>query len=169
MLKKKIIFKKVTNTRNIEKKWINWLNNKKLNKFSIKIEKKHTRQTQEIFLNNKISNKKNIIFRVFLDKIFIGVAEIDNILKNQCEIKYMIGDRRYLGKGYGSTLIKKIVDICKNNLEIKKIFAGVINKNFPSIRVLEKNGFIRRDKKSKKININNKNFKIIFFIKQINN
>jgi len=167
MIKKKIFLKKIRNYRHIEKEWIKWLNDKTLNKYSLKKKNYHTIETQKKFLQKKISDKKNIIFRVYLGNNFIGICEIDNIGITQCEIKYMIGNKKYLKKGHGSSLIKKMVFFCKNTLKVKKIFAGVVDKNIASLKVLKKNGFKKIDKKMKPLTIDKKKFNIIFFKKLI--
>lgn len=46
------------------------------------------------------------------------------------------------GKGFASELIKGLVEWCKNN-NIYTVTGGVENDNIASIRVLEKNGFVR--------------------------
>ena len=47
------------------------------------------------------------------------------------------------GKGVGSELIRGLVDWCEKEKNIKSISGGVEINNISSIRVLEKNGFIK--------------------------
>lgn len=52
------------------------------------------------------------------------------------------------GKGYGTELIKGLVDWCKNSRRIKSLSGGVATKNIGSTRVLEKCGFVILDQDS---------------------
>ena len=55
-------------------------------------------------------------------------------------ISYFIGEKKFLGKGYTTLAIKKIIQIAKKK-KVKKIKAGMVEINYGSIKVAEKNGF----------------------------
>ncbi|MNE18636.1 Aminoglycoside N(6')-acetyltransferase type 1 [compost metagenome] len=57
-------------------------------------------------------------------------------------IDYLIGDERFLGKGFGSRIINKINEVVINNEGPVQLIADPIQENIASIRVLEKNGYI---------------------------
>ena len=56
-------------------------------------------------------------------------------------IDYLIGDIEYLGKGYGSKIVRILVDFIKLKNEYDYIVADPIVENVSSIKVLENNGF----------------------------
>lgn len=56
-------------------------------------------------------------------------------------IDYFIGDIEYLGKGYGSKIVRLLVDFIKSKNEYDYIVADPIAENISSIKVLENNGF----------------------------
>lgn len=56
-------------------------------------------------------------------------------------IDYLIGDIEYLGKGYGSKIVRLLVDFIKSKNEFDYIVADPIVENVSSIKVLENNGF----------------------------
>jgi RimJ/RimL family protein N-acetyltransferase/N-acetylglutamate synthase-like GNAT family acetyltransferase len=56
-------------------------------------------------------------------------------------IDYLIGDIEYLGKGYGSKIVRLLVDFIKSKNEYDYIVADPIAENVSSIKVLENNGF----------------------------
>lgn len=56
-------------------------------------------------------------------------------------IDYLIGDIGYLGKGYGSKIVRLLVDFIKSKNEYDYIVADPIVENVSSIKVLENNGF----------------------------
>lgn len=56
-------------------------------------------------------------------------------------IDYLIGEIKYLGKGYGSKIVRLLVDFIKSKNEYEFIVADPVAKNVSSIKVLENNGF----------------------------
>jgi len=56
-------------------------------------------------------------------------------------IDYLIGNKEYLGKGYGSKIVRLLVDFIKSKSEYDYIVADPIIENLSSIKVLENNGF----------------------------
>ena len=48
----------------ILKIWVVWLNNKKVAKFSSRSSKKHSINSQKLFIKNKLTNKENILFLI---------------------------------------------------------------------------------------------------------
>lgn len=56
-------------------------------------------------------------------------------------IDYLIGDIEYLGKGYGSKIVRLLVELIKSKKEYDYIVADPIAENVSSIKVLENNGF----------------------------
>lgn len=137
LLKKKDINTSILNI------WINWLNDKDVTKFSNQRFKKHTLVTQKKFLIEKLKKKNSKIFQIFYKNEFVGVIEINNIDLNNynCEIMYMLGEKKYWSRGIISQCIKLIIIYIKNNMCIKKIYAGCGAMNVASIKVLKKNFF----------------------------
>lgn len=56
-------------------------------------------------------------------------------------IDYLIGEKEYLGKGYGSKTVHLLVELIKSKKEYDYIVADPIVANVSSIKVLENNGF----------------------------
>ena len=106
MLKKIQIIKLVKIPNKIFK-WVEWLNNKEVTKYSEKRHKKHTISSQKKFIQRKLKSKKNIIFKIIYKKKFVGVLEISfiNKIKKNCELSYMIGDTESWGKGIATKAI----------------------------------------------------------------
>lgn len=89
-----------------------------------------------------LSKKKNSL-TVLLGDIRIGFIglKIDN---DKAEISYIF-DSDYTGEGYCSEVIKVLVDIAFNKLNLNKLYAYSKEDNVASIKVLTKNGFIKKD------------------------
>ena len=83
-----------------------------------------------IFLSNK--------------KIHVGNIKLGpiNCKHKYAEISYFIGEKKFQNLGLGSLAIKKVCKIAKTQYKIKKLIAGVYEKNIPSKKVLEKNKFL---------------------------
>jgi ribosomal-protein-alanine N-acetyltransferase len=73
----------------------------------------------------------------------IGTAMIFNFDKeaNKAEVGYVF-DKDYWGKGYGAENVALITNFAFETLKLHKLYANVVDTNFGSARVLEKNGFM---------------------------
>ena len=78
MIRKIQIIKLVKVPENIDE-WVEWLNNKKVTKYSNQKNKQHTRSSQEKFIKSKLNSKKNLIFKINFNKKFVGVLELSFI------------------------------------------------------------------------------------------
>ena|SRR5215217_2137080 len=74
----------------------------------------------------------------------IGIKDIDYV-KKKANIGYWIG-KQYQGKGIATECVKLVVNYAFDVLKLKEISAYVFPNNNPSIRVLEKNGFVKTRK-----------------------
>jgi RimJ/RimL family protein N-acetyltransferase len=107
--------------------------------------KNKSRDERIEFLDRKHNNGNSLT--VMLDNVsigFVGLKVTDNI----GEVSYIF-DSDYTGKGYCTEVIRALIDIGFNKLEINKIYATVLEENIASIRVLEKNNFKRNGMKDK--------------------
>ena len=60
-------------------------------------------------------------------------------------IDFLIGEEKYLGKGYGNEMVKRIISLIKSSKRnYKYIIADPYEKNIKSVKILEKYGFIRK-------------------------
>ena len=71
----------------------------------------------------------------------IGIKDIDYVNKKG-NIGYWIG-KQYQDKGITTECIKLVVNYAFDIMELEEISAHVLPNNNPSIRVLEKNGFVK--------------------------
>ena len=89
-----------------------------------------------------LSRKKNSLTVLYNNNRigFVGLKINDDI----AEISYIF-DYDYVGRGYCSEVVKVLVDIAFNKLNLNKVYAYTKNENIASIKVLTKNGFIKKD------------------------
>ena len=99
----------------------------------------------------------------------IGVKDIDYVNK-KANIGYWIG-KQYQGKGIATESVKLVVKYAFDILELEEISAYVFPDNNSSIRVLEKNGFVKITVKVKEYNhiSNSHRNSLIYIIKNKNN
>ncbi len=140
---KNIINLKKATLNDLDQKWVNWLNDKKVNLFSKKKFTKHTLKSQKKYLSKIFRSKTKVLFIIKYDEENIGNILISKISKKNdcCEISYMIGVKTLWNKNIGTKLIKLISKYIFNKLKINNIFAGTRNDNIASQRILIKNKF----------------------------
>ncbi len=140
-LLKKIKIKKYKNP-NITKKWISWLNDKEITKYSDQKHRLHTPKTQKKYLES-LKKNNTVFFKIYLDEKEIGniiLTKIDDYNKN-CEIGYMIGEKTLWGKGVATFVIGLALKYAFKTLKMKKIFTWCFSNNTGSKKALLKNNF----------------------------
>jgi len=59
----------------------------------------------------------------------------------RCGIGILIADKQHRGKGYGSLVIKLLIDYCFEILGLRQIYCNILASNKKSIQLFEKLGF----------------------------
>ena len=93
-----------------------------------------------------LSSKRNSL-TVIHDDIRIGFIGL-KIEEDKAEISYIF-DSDYTGEGYCSEVVKTLIDISFNKLNINKLYAYTKEDNVASVKVLTKNGFMKKDSNNK--------------------
>lgn len=113
---------------------------------------KYTKNDAEKFLNflnvtkNSDTELELGIFLKFSNE-FIGMCTLENIDKKQkcCELGYWLCEK-YVGKGYMTECSKALIQYAKQELHMKIIHAYVITDHQKSIHLLERLGFVRKER-----------------------
>ena len=89
------------------------------------------------------------MYGIFHNEVHIGNILIDGLqsVHRYAEIGYVIGDKDYWGKNIASFAISKVIEIAKNDYNLKKLVATCSCKNIASSRCLEKNNFVLEGRK----------------------
>ena len=139
-----MIYLKELNTQNVNKIYLKWMNDKKVQKFTEQRHKKHSIKSITSFVKEKKRSKNEILYGIFTkkDKLHIGNIKLGptNFRHKTSEISYFIGNRNFWNKGYASRAIKEIIIIAKKK-RLKKLTAGFYKENIASKKILEKNNF----------------------------
>lgn len=122
--------------KDITPKYIRWLNDKELMKYSDQKFTKHTR-TSCVKYFSSFKGTDNLFLAVIKDGRHIGNITVD-INKNHsvADIRILMSEH-----GYGTEAFKAVCDylLSKN---IRKITAGTLSINIPMLRVMEKCGMV---------------------------
>jgi len=156
--KKKLkIFLRELKVKDVTKKYVNWMNDYNVVKFTEQKFKKHTYKDVKNFVREKNKSKNNFLFGIFIDKNLnkngnpkkniehVGNIKLGpiNFTHKFAYISYIIGETKYWGMGIATLAIKKIIKIASNKYKLKKLQTGCYSINIGSRKVLEKNKFTK--------------------------
>ena len=103
----------------------------------------YTFESATAFIKYIFEDKSNAIFGIEYNNELVGVTGLhaqEDINRFSMELGYWIGEP-YWGKGIATKTVALIINYGFKNLDINRIFAGTIEGNLASTKVLEKNGF----------------------------
>ena len=124
---------------NITQKYLNWLKDKEIIKYTAinpKLNKKKIFEYVKKHQNNKLQK----LLRIFYLKKHVGNIRINFLNTSEVTIGIIIGEEDHHNLGIGSRALKKLIEILKKN-KVKSIIAYVSKKNLKSIFFFKKNGF----------------------------
>ena len=127
------------NTSNITKKYMSWLKDKEIIKFT-RINPKNKYIDIVKYVKRHQNNKNEKLLRIIFKKKHIGNLRIHFINQIKATLAILIGEKNYHSKGIGTKSIKLAIKYIKKN-KIKKIYAYVHKENLHSLRLFKKSGF----------------------------
>ena len=127
----------------VTERYVSWFSSKEVIKFSDNQYSNFTLQSQKQYVYECINNKEKALFGLFTEGEHIGNIILKNICSfhKRAEIGYVIGEKKYWGKGFGKKAVKLIIYKAKNEFKLNKLYASTVKENIGSIKVLEKNSF----------------------------
>jgi len=148
------IYLQELNIDDVSRNYVKWLNDYSVVRFTEQKFHKHTIKNVKKFVMEKKRKRDEFLLGIFLSnkKTHVGNIKLGpiNFKHKYAEISYFIGEKKFQNLGLGSLAIKKVCKIAKTQYKIKKLIAGVYEKNIPSKKVLEKNKFLLEGLISKK-------------------
>ena len=125
--------------KDITKKYLSVLNDKKLLKYSDQRHINHNYKTSLKYLNS-FEKSQNLFMKIILKKNFIGTCTIyiDNHNQN-ANIGFLIGNQNIHNKGYASIILKYLIKYLFQKKKLNKISCGTIDQNHSMIKVCKKN------------------------------
>ena len=139
----KFQLKSVT-VNDITSAYINWLNDAEIMQHTEQQFRTTTLEDASDYVALMAQSKTDLFYGLFFEGTHIGSIKLGKINPNHktADLSYVIGDKSFWGMGVASKMIKKMVRLAFDQLELEKIVAGVYATNLASIRVLEKNRFV---------------------------
>ena len=138
----KIKLRKLNLTKDISNKYLKWMNDLEVHKYTEQKYTKHSLINIRKFVKEKNKSKNEFLYGIFLERnnlnIHIGNIKLGpiNFIHKTGEISYFIGEKELWGKGYTTLEIKEIIKIAKKK-GLKKLKAGLNEMNICSKKVLE--------------------------------
>ena len=95
------------------------------------------------YFDTKVQETNRLYFAIVVDGNTVGEIQLKRIDFEQGHgtLSIVIVNDKYKNKGYGSEAIRQLIEIAKERLGIKTIYADAIHRNIRSQHVLEKIGF----------------------------
>ena len=132
----------------INKKFTNLLNNKKLNRFLSAGKKKLSLKDALNYFNCRKKNK-DIYLKVFNKKQLIGTITYRKYHKSSLYLGYAVLNENYIGNDLFFKAVKLSIRYILKKFHIKKIFAGTNKNNIASSFFLLKLGFVIKGQTTK--------------------
>lgn len=130
---------------NITKKYLKWLKNKEITKYtSIKSNQKFYQIYN--YIKQHQNNKLQKIYRIFYFNKHIGNIRISYIDKSEVSFGILIGEKKYHSKKIGSKAFKLLTEILRKK-NVNSIIAHVSKKNKIGISFFKKNNFFNSNSK----------------------
>ncbi len=120
---------------------LEWINDPEIRHLATLEEYPFNRAKEEEWFEKVNKDKNVILFAICLnDDKLIGNLGI-TLLSGNANLGIMIGEKEYLGQGYGTEAMKLVLDYCFNTLNLHRVALGVSEFNERAIKCYEKVGF----------------------------
>ena len=129
----------------IDKGWYEWINDPETVEFLSGTSPVTKDDLKKYFYENQ--PPKSVMFAVCEIKTntYFGNAKLGSIdwINRSCIYGRLIGLKGYRGQGFGSEVLKLLLEYAFNNLDLNRIHTGVLEENTASVKSNEKLGFRR--------------------------
>ena len=121
-----------------------WMNDRDLRLFNSNYYPVSEEQHKNWFEN--LQNKKDTFFftiRLLETNELIGTCQLHSLnwIYRSAELQIRIGEKQYQNKGFGSEVLKLLLNFAFNDVNLKRISLHVFSTNSRAIHFYEKNGF----------------------------
>ncbi|HSL93185.1 MAG TPA: GNAT family protein [Bacillota bacterium] len=125
--------------------FMTWVNNREITQYLLALSVPVSRAFEEKWLDNAV-------YHTATDKVFAietldgeylgncGLHSIDSISRH-AELGIVIGNTKYLSRGYGTDAIQTLLRLAFDSLNLEKVYLRVYGNNTRGIRCYEKCGF----------------------------
>ena len=124
--------------------YINWLNDKEVNRFLESRFNDHSIEDLKKYISN-FDQKSRFLFGIFdnTSDLHIGNLTLDISPHNVAYFGYLIGEKNYWGTPAATEAICLILDFAFNFMKVRKVWGGISKSNLPAIFNIHRLGFQR--------------------------
>jgi len=124
---------------------LQWFNDPDISRYMDNPAAVYTRDGLTGLLLADRAEELNLIVQEKKNRRFIGYCALYNIRKDNrsAEISLLVGDYGFRGKGYGAEILRILLRIAFEHLELNSLLAAVTERNRPALRIFEACGFTR--------------------------
>ena len=165
-LKGNLIYLRALEKKDINEKYLSWINNIEENHFIESARFPHSKKSLDEFYKKNFVSKNSIMFAVCNKKgIHIGNCSVSQIdwVNRKCVYGRLIGDKKNSPKGAGTETLKLLQKYIFEQLNLNLMWTGVSTKNVKSIKSNINCGMKRVGKFPEGFFINNKYDDVIIF------
>jgi len=151
----------------ITKKYVGWLNDIEVVKYSNQRFKQHTIQTCKDYFKLFVGST-NIFLAIIHsdgDNMIGTMTTYININHKSADIGILIGDRNYWGKGIGRDSWKIQLDLLLENTELRKVTGGTLACNIGMLKIMKEAGMQEDGCRKKQELVEDKEEDILYFAK----
>ena len=149
---------RILKPNDVTENYVKWFQDKDVIKYSENQYKTFSLKSQITYVEDCLKDKTMRLYGIFEQKTHIGNIVLNdiNFIHKRAELTYVIGEKKFWGKGITKWAIAEIIKIARNEFKLKKLYAGTANNNEASKKVLEFNGFILEGVRKKHLYFNKK-------------
>lgn len=129
--------------QDISDKYLGWLDDERINKY-LEVRFKHYSKTLATEYIRECISSPHVYF-LKIETIEFGLIGTCTIFHNPnhktAEVGLMIGETSLHNQGFGSEVIRLLVEFCCADLGVRKVTAGLYATNKGSLKAFLKNGF----------------------------
>lgn len=134
---------RVMTKKDITEAYVAWLNDDEVVQFTE--QRFHLTSAADViaFIDKMALDPTQLMYGIFFDDQHIGNIKLGSINSQHrtADLSYLIGARKWWGKGIATLAIATITEIGFQQIGLIKICAGVYENNIASSKVLVKNGY----------------------------
>jgi [ribosomal protein S5]-alanine N-acetyltransferase len=128
--------------RDVTQKYVNWMNDLDVTKYTESRFIKHTIESVTDYVKAISGSSEDYFYGIYEGKEHIGNIKLHTNMHHRLgDLGIIVGDKSKWGCGYATEAINIVTKHGFNTLELHKISAGVYSNNLGSIKAFQKAGY----------------------------
>jgi RimJ/RimL family protein N-acetyltransferase len=135
---------KILKENDVSQSYVNWYSDDDVIRYSDNQYQIFTLDGQCLYVENCLKDSDIDLYGIFDENLHIGNIVVNglNSVHKRAELTYVVGESSYWGRGVAYFAVSSLVEIARSKYALNKLYAGLVENNAGSKRVLEKNGFV---------------------------